>query len=316
MLRALIVFIDGVGVGAEDQQSNPFCSARIDTLAELLAGKDALFDATTRVTPRAVFTPVDASLGVLGLPQSGTGQTALFAGFNAAREFGRHFGPWVPTALRARLANENLLTKAKNAGLRVAFANAYPEELFSQQSPQSPPSPKSPPSPLRAGPPIVALGAGVLTRHTNELMRGDAVASEITNEGWRKHLKRTELPVITAAEAGRNLARIAAQHDLTLFAHYSTDYVGHRGHMWEAVEALQKVDDFVAGVLAAIPEDTLVAVVSDHGNIEDIRVGHTHNPALGIFLGPQRERFAQQELSLADIAPAILELLGVVDRVA
>jgi phosphopentomutase len=109
------------------------------------------------------------------------------------------------------------------------------------------------------------LGAGVLTRRTPELARGAAIASEITNDGWRQHLKRTELPVIAPAEAGRNLARIAAQHDLTLFAHYATDEVGHRGHMYEAVDALQNIDEFLGGVLAAIPDGTCIAIVSDHG---------------------------------------------------
>jgi 2,3-bisphosphoglycerate-independent phosphoglycerate mutase len=96
---------------------------------------------------------------------------------------------------------------------------------------------------------------------------------------------------------------------VTLFAHYSTDYVGHSGHMWEAVDALQKVDEFLEGVEAAMREDTLVAVVSDHGNIEDITAGHTFNPAIGLFFGPQHERFREAR-SLADITPIILSVLA------
>lgn len=298
MTRVLVIFIDGVGIGVEDPDVNPFMRARLDTMNELRGS--------------ATIRPLDALLGVPGLPQSGTGQTALFTGLNAALEFGRHFGPWVPTALRDRLARENFLTRAKESGRTVAFANAYPEELFQQPIAErrNRDRTRGPVSdPLRAGPPIAAIGAGVLNRHTSQLERGDAVASEITNDGWRKHLNRTGLPVITPAEAGRNLARIAASNDLTLFAHYATDFVGHRGHMWEAVEALQKVDEFLSGVVAAIPEDTLVAVVSDHGNIEDIRVGHTQNAALGFFFGRNHQAF-EPVTSLTDIAPAVLSVLA------
>ncbi|MGQ0813743.1 MAG: alkaline phosphatase family protein [Gemmatimonadota bacterium] len=290
--RLLVVFLDGVGVGENDPDVNPLARARLDTFDHLRAG--------------GTFVALDATLGVPGLPQSGTGQTALLTGMNAAAEFGRHFGPWVPTMLRARLARENFLSKAKDAGQRVAFANAYPEELFGHGNGRTT---LRGGDPLRAGPPIAALGAGVLTRHTPQLMRGDAVASEITNDGWRKHLKRVDLPVISAEEAGRNLARIAAQHDVTLFAHYATDYIGHRGHMWEAVEALEKIDAFLAGIAAAAAEDVLVAVVSDHGNIEDIRAGHTHNPAIGLFFGREHERF-KNAASLADIAPSLLSVLS------
>lgn len=293
MTRVLVVFLDGVGVGGADPDINPFARARLDVI--------------DRLRTAGTFVGLDAQLGMPGLPQSGTGQTTLFTGVNAAFEFGRHFGPWVPTALRARLARENFLTRAKEQGHDVAFANAYPEELFVETTAVD--ARRRAPDPLRAGPPIVAIGAGVMNRHTPELMRGDAVASEITNDGWRKRLKRTELPVISPNDAGHNLARIAAHHAVTLFAHYSTDYIGHRGHMHEAVDALEKVDEFLGGVERAMSDDMLVAVVSDHGNIEDIRVGHTHNPAIGLFFGRGHERFAAAA-SLADVAPIVLSVLA------
>jgi 2,3-bisphosphoglycerate-independent phosphoglycerate mutase len=158
---------------------------------------------------------------------------------------------------------------------------------------------------LRAGPPLAAIGAGVLERHTAELERGEAVASEITNEGWRRHLQRETLPVITAQAAGANLAGIAAAHDLTLFAHYSTDTAGHARDMAESVAALERVDAFLGGVLAALPRDTLVLLASDHGNIEDVRTGHTRNPALFMAVGPGHERVADGMTSLTDVAPAL-----------
>lgn len=312
-MRVLLIFLDGVGIGGSDPDVNPLMRARLDTLVSLIGIKEALATPQKHQTARATLLPLDTSLGVAGLPQSGTGQAALFTGINAPADFGRHFGPWVPTALRARLAKENILTRVVEAGRAAAFANAYPEELFRESTePRNQGRTKGPVAdPLRAGPPIAAMGAGLLNRHTDHLMRGEAVASEITNDGWRKHLNRTQLPVISAAEAGRNLGRIASQHDLTLFAHYSTDYIGHSGHMWEAVEALQKIDDFIAGVAASITEDVLVLIASDHGNIEDITAGHTLNPALSLSFGNGHRDATDGMTSLVDVAPRILDLLGV-----
>ena len=313
MTRVLLVFIDGVGIGGNDAEINPFMRARLDTFAELLGSAAPLVSAEPHRSKHATLLPVDALLGIPGLPQSGTGQTALLTGFNAAAEFGRHFGPWVPTVLRERLAHENILSLGVAAGKSVAFANAYPEELVQGNGERRGRDRAKGMiiDPLRAGPPIAALGAGLLTRHTPQLVRGEAVASEITNDGWRKQLNRSELPIITAGEAGRNLGRIASQHDLTLFAHYSTDYIGHRGHMWESVEALQKIDEFVAGIRAAMSNDVTVAVVSDHGNIEDIRAGHTANPALALFFGQAHEELAHGITALTDVAGGIMRLLGV-----
>jgi phosphopentomutase len=81
--------------------------------------------------------------------------------------------------------------------------------------------------------------------------------------------------------------------------------------MEPAVEALERVDDFLAGVLGALPADALLVVASDHGNLEDVRVGHTRNPVPVIAVGPGSRRLATGVRSLTDVAPEILALLGV-----
>ncbi len=299
MKRLLLLFIDGIGLGDDDTAINPFAAARTPTFDALLGGSRVIAPSAGISTSRASLVALDATLGIPGLPQSGTGQTALFTGENAPELFGRHFGPWVPTPLRQLLAEKNVLTRLREKERSIAFANAYPEEVFSDA--------KRGRDPLRAGPPIVAIGAGVMNRHTPELQRGDAVASEIHNEGWRQHLKRTELPVVTPHDAGRNLARIAAQHDLTLFAHYTTDHVGHERDFDAAIAAVERVDEFLGGILAA-DEILEIILASDHGNLEDVRTGHTMNPAVGLFVGDAHRELAARATSLLDVAPLILEL--------
>lgn len=319
MPRALLLFVDGVGLGEPDPSYNPFLTARLPHLHALLDGAPLVHGSAPVHAENASLIAVDAILGHEGTPQSGTGQTALLTGANAVAMHGRHFGPWVPARLQRLVREESLLASARAAGHRVAFANAYPEEVLQLIDGPTLPSDapgasdrrrRRAPAFLRAGPPLAALGAGVLTRHTDALTAGDAVASEITNDGWRTTLGRLGVPVIDAVSAGRNLAGIAAQHDLTLFAHYATDYAGHRGEMSGAVQALERLDAFIGGVLEDLPEDVLVFVVSDHGNIEDVRVGHTRNPALGLVIGKGHALLSRRLQSLTDVTPTILDLLA------
>jgi hypothetical protein len=333
MPRVLFVFLDGVGLGDDDAAYNPFVTAELPVLRSLLDARPIVRAAAPCHARRASLVAIDATLGVPGTPQSGTGQAALLTGVNAAQRYGRHFGPWVPARLRPLVRDENVLVRAQAAGARVAFANAYPEEVLHAGDAASLPAdapvrehPGAGVAPigrtpahrrarsgsafLRAGPPLAALGAGVFNRHTPELERGDAVASEITNDGWREQLGRSTVPRIDATTAGFQLARIADAHDLTLFAHYATDYAGHRGDAAAARRSLERCDAFIGGVIEHMPADMLLVIASDHGNIEDLRVGHTRNPALGLVVGEAHANLAGRVTSLTDLAPAILDTLA------
>lgn len=300
----LLLFLDGVGIGPDDALRNPFLTAELPALRALLDGAIPTLSSTTvhgvRGRRPAVAIPLDATLDTEGTPQSGTGQATLLTGRNGAHLFGRHFGPWIPVKLRPMVEQESVLRRAVDAGARAAFANAYPRSW---------PGPRG--SKGIAGPPLAARGAGLLVRHEEHLARGDAVASEIVNGGWRRHLGFTSLPQITPVEAGRALGRIAGEHDLTLFAHYSTDTVGHAGEMAACMRALERVDGLLEGVLETLPADHHVVVCSDHGNLEDIATrGHTRNPVLGLVAGPDAPALAASMASLMDVTPVVAELLG------
>lgn len=298
----LLVFLDGVGIGPADPARNAFARAGLPALRRLLGGRVPVaedLDADGRiVAERAVLVAADATLGVEGTPQSGTGQTALLTGRNAAAEYGRHFGPWVPTGLREMLGEHNLLTRAVRSGARAAFANANP--VAEQADPRIFRRP--------AAPPLAAKAAGVQIRGLPELYAGDAIASSITNERWRAHAG-PDLPEVTPDEAARRLARIAASHEVTLFAHYDTDYAGHRGAIEGAVAALERVDAFLGALVDALPADALLVVGSDHGNVEDATGGHTTNPVPVLAVGAGREEMANVR-DIAGVAPVILDLLG------
>ncbi|HET8655233.1 MAG TPA: hypothetical protein VFL93_06940 [Longimicrobiaceae bacterium] len=293
--RVLLLFLDGVGIGADDARTNPFVRAELPAFRTLAGGRIPVLGAA------GGWAAADACLGVAGLPQSGTGQTTLLTGVNAAWRLGRHFGPWVHTSLRDLLARENLLSRARAAGEAVAFANAYPPGFAASRGRGS----RRP-----AAPPLAAEAAGVLTRHAAELAAGRAVASSITNDGWRSHLGDA-VPEITPEQAGRVLAGVVGEARITLFAHYDTDLIGHRGEMEEAVRACERVDRFLCGLLDHLPADALLVVASDHGNLEDVTAGHTRNPVPVLAYGPGAGKLVRDVRSLTDVAPAILYTLGI-----
>jgi bisphosphoglycerate-independent phosphoglycerate mutase (AlkP superfamily) len=153
------------------------------------------------------------------------------------------------------------------------------------------------------------MGAGVFTRNATDLIARDAVASEIVNDGWRDRLGIKGLPEIDAHTAGAILARISADFDLTLFAHYRTDDAGHAKDMGEATSALERVDAFLAGVVEGLARDCMLVIASDHGNIEDIRTGHTRNPAMGLVAGSGHDAASRDVMSLLDVVPMIRRIL-------
>lgn len=301
--HVLLLFLDGVGIGEDDPRINPFAAADLPVLRSLLGGRLPLrsaLDGDGRIsTDRAVLVAADATLGVPGRPQSGTGQTALLTGINAPAIFGRHFGSWVPTTLRPMLARDNLLSRAVRAGRRVAFANAYPADQIANSIARRP-----------IAPTLAAHAAGVLDRDAAALSEGRAVASSITNERWRDHLG-DELPEISSEAAGRALGRIAAEADFTLFAHYDTDLAGHRRDLRAATAALERVDAFLGGLLDTLPDRVLLVVASDHGNIEDTNRGHTRNPVPVIAVGRGRDEIGRRVRAITDVAPAIRGLLNI-----
>lgn len=299
MPRVILLFLDGVGIGPADPAVNPFLAARLPTLGRLLGGAFPTLDEPTVAGPHGCAFPLDATLGVGGTPQSGTGQAALLTGESTAELYGRHFGPWTPVRLRPLVEERSVLRRLADAGRSVAFANAYPRGWPGERGERH-----------LAGPPLAARGAGVLVRHAEALARGEAVSSEIVNDGWRRHLGHDSLPDPTPEQAGANLARIAAGHELTLYAHYATDTAGHRGRMPGAVAALERVDAFLGGLLGHLSPDVTLLVASDHGNIEDARGGHTRNPALGLATGPE----AVAAGLLRDIREVTPFLLGLFER--
>lgn len=301
--RALFVFLDGVGLGPATAH-NPFATLRLPAFERLAGGQRWTADAEPVRRPRHGFVPIDATLGLEGLPQSGTGQAALFTGENAAAVHGRHFGPYPPTTVRSLVAERSVFAQLAASGVppeHLAFANAYPDRFFRFVE--------------RRGrwtvTTLAAHSAGVRLRRLADLRAGRALAADVTAEGW--HAFAPDLPVRSPEEAARHLADLTARHALTLFEVFDTDKAGHSQDPDRAAAVLARLDAFLGALVDRLPDDALLVLSSDHGNLEDLGTkSHTRHPVPLLAWGPGADAFAEAE-SLLDVTP---QIVGRVSRAA
>ncbi len=296
--RVVLLFLDGVGIGRKDPETNPFFRARLPVLSSLCGGEAPHKPLKHLSTAEAEIVSLNATLGMPGLPQSGTGQAAIFTGVNGAKIFGRHFGPHPPSVLRPIIAEKSIFRRLQSMGKSVAFANAYPQRFFEYAESSA----------RRLTVTTLACRmAGVQLRTASELRRGDALSPDFIRARWPE-LGHPEIDPVTALEAGKHLARISSQFDFTLFEYWLTDHAGHSQKMAFAVEVLERFDEFLSGLLQSINLDaSSVMIVSDHGNIEDLSTkSHTRNRVLCIIAGKRRRWLARRLRNLTDVTPSIL----------
>ncbi len=298
--HVIVFFLDGVGLGEDNPETNPLAAAELPSLVRLLGGARPVLTDGNTVHSQAAIKGLDARLGIPGLPQSGTGQVTILSGTNAAAYLGRHDGPYPNEELRQLLARENLFSTLLARGKSVAFANAYSDRFLERLGRGT--------QRLSANA-RAALEAGLKLRGPAELRAGRGVSALFTNEYFLQ--MGYDVPEIDVEQAGRHLVLLAEEHALTYFEFWYSDVVGHRKDRALALHLLAQVDAFVGSLLAHMDADnTLLLLVSDHGNLEDLSTNkHTLNPALGILTGAGFNQIQAKLSSLADIKPAILSAL-------
>jgi 2,3-bisphosphoglycerate-independent phosphoglycerate mutase len=292
----IFVFLDGLGLGPADE-TNPLWLAPMPNLRRLLGGP--LVAGQNVDKPGLVFKDIDALLGVPGLPQSATGQTALFTGVNAAQLMGQHLGAY-PTGPLIEVINEhNILKRATEQGHRATFANAYTPQYFQLVKKRKR---------RHSATTLSVLAAGLPFRTLEDLERGEAVYWDITNFYLAGHL-HLAVPIIEPETAGQRLARLSHNYDLVLYESFLPDAVGHRKDPVLALEILDLLDRFFAGLLEEVGPTTTVVASSDHGNLEEIELRlHSTNPVPLLAVGPRAESFRQAQ-AITDVAGGIMRVL-------
>lgn len=281
-LRTLFLFVDGLGLPPGDPSRHPLLSVA-PTLARLL---------------RDHAVPVDPRMGVPGLPQSATGQTALLTGVNAAAAVGRHLEGLPSPRLKRIIREHNILSKLTARGYKVTFANAFftrdLEEVRARRR--------------QSVTTVATLAALGVVRDLTALEEDRAVYQDLTRRILRE--RGYSGRIITPTEAAKHLLNIAREHDFTLFEYFQTDLAAHRGNYDDRVRVLRELDEFLRTLLAfPNPRRSLLIIASDHGNIEDPTTSqHTANPVPFIALGRGAPFLRRRVRDLTDVAPTLLKL--------
>jgi len=299
-MRVLFIFLDGIGLGENDPNINPFARAKMPHLNALLDGRSLIKDSAPFVGEQATLLAIDPAVGVSGLPQSATGQGILVTGINIPAELGYHYGPKPNREVAAFLEHETLFSRFAKAGMKTTLLNAYPPRYFDGID-----SGKR----LYSSIPLAVTNAGLSLFRHDDLFAGRALSADFTGEGWRTMLGFPHSPAMSPYEAGRKLVALAKEYDFSLFEYWASDYAGHKQQMETAIELMETFDGVLGGLVEEMKDDELlILITSDHGNMEDLSTRkHTsaNVPALVIGDRPARDEFTRDMKDLTDIAPAI-----------
>jgi 2,3-bisphosphoglycerate-independent phosphoglycerate mutase len=292
------IFWDGVGYGKKNPTINPFFSAKLPTMQKLFEGNLPSLSSKKYSSEFVSLSPVTTTLRMPGLPQSGTGQTAIMTGMNAPKYVGKHFGPHPYSTLVPIIKEKNLFSQLQQRGKKFFFANGYPQRYFD----------------YIFGPkgkvPTIALSylstGNELNTHESVNAK-TAVSADISGTRW-KELGHSEIEPTTPSEAGILFSQLAKRYDLIFFEYFISDHAGHSQDMTMAIEVLERMDGFISGILENFDwTNDILLMISDHGNIEDLSIKtHTKNPVPLIVLGKNHMYFASRVKNLTHITPTIL----------
>jgi 2,3-bisphosphoglycerate-independent phosphoglycerate mutase len=287
MRKALLVFVDGLGIRNPANPLNPIQPGSYPVLSRILYNEAI---------------PIDPVMGVPGIPQSATGQTSLLCGVNAQQAIGRHKEGFPGKLLKDIIKNDNIFKNLKIINKEATFANGYWRTDISDLSPKE----KRMVSVTTAAS-LFGLGQ---VRLMEKLRNKEAVYQDLTQEILVQ--RGASMPVITVKEAADRLYRIFLDHDFTLFEYFQTDIAGHKQEPTRIAKVLADVNGFLSRLheIMDFRKETLI-LTSDHGNIEDMSTpSHTLNPVPFYVKGPGSAALIKRVRDLAGITPAILALFA------
>lgn len=297
-MRVLLIFIDGFGLGRNEPKINPLVRFGLHSITSRF-GKRLTEELEPTLRFNCSMIPIDATLGVEGLPQSATGQAALLTGLNTAKIMGRHIQAFPGPELSKLIIANNLMKKLVESGLTATSANMYMPNYFELVA-----SRKRRHSAIT----LAALSTGMALRSLPEFNKGQAVYQDITNQMLRE--SGMDILPVTPRQAAQHLINISQSNAFTIFEYFQTDRAGHKQDWHYAHTILQILDEFIEAVVMMLPTDTLLLITSDHGNFEDMGVKtHTVNKVPLIAIGAGAQTMTEKISDLSDIAPAILHAL-------
>ena len=299
--RIIYIFYDGIGYGKNDSNINPF-TRYAHTYLSALGGKSS-----SQSLPKGLeIISTDAQLGIPGLPQSATGQTALWTGVNASSKMGRHITGFPGPTLIRIIKEYSIIKKMCEHGYKASLINAYSNNYLRRLQKNHR---------LRSASSHVQLASGQAYKNLEDLENGKALFMDYTHEIMHKiypELKE-RFPIQSPYKRGQDLISIAQKYDLIIHEFFLTDKAGH-DCSWEMAEwCIKIIESFIDGLIASInPKEELLLISSDHGNMEDLSTKrHSFNHVPTIAYGYKAKQAAQYIKNIADIPRFIYKVMGI-----
>lgn len=141
-----------------------------------------------------------------------------------------------------------------------------------------------------------------------------------------------EIPEMSSAETTNKTIEAvqSGKYDFILLNYASPDMVGHTGNEKASIEAVESTDKCLSLLIPTVLQaGGALFITADHGNVEEVRnlktgevdTEHSKNPVPVWFVAPDnhREKTAEERVReetqieglLSDVAPTILELMGI-----
>ncbi len=128
-------------------------------------------------------------------------------------------------------------------------------------------------------------------------------------------------PEMSAIEVTDNVVNAinSDKYDVIILNYANPDMVGHTGSLPAAIKAVETIDNCIGKVVDAIlKHHGTLLITADHGNCEqmidyktgDPHTAHTTNP-VPLILVTENDKLKIQSGKLADLAPTMLEILGI-----
>lgn len=302
----LYIFIDGIGFGKNDPLVNPF-SVYSKSFFLPLAEKSF---PNNHPLNKAIYCITDPKMGIEGLPQSATGQTAIWTGINAPKILGRHMSGFPTFTLKKIISKFSIIKVLEENGKKASFLNCY-SPLFFENINRS--------KRHLSASTLVQLASSVPLKTFDDLQHKKGIFMDITHhilkEFAKDFLPQTHelMQERNPYEVGQLAVQLARENDLTLYEYFLTDKVGHAQDWNLAKKVILDVEAFIEGILSEIDESNeQLIITSDHGNLEDLSTDiHTANPVPTVLYGKYSNDLAEQIHFLYDIVPAIYNILNI-----
>ncbi|GBF49771.1 metalloenzyme domain protein [Leptospira ryugenii] len=307
------VFVDGIGIGSYQPETNPF-SRFAKGLLSPLGGLPLSESRLSAKASQIRILETDAHMGIPGLPQSATGQTALWTGVNGPQVLGRHVSGFPTVTLRKIIAQHSIIKVMQEAGKQADFLNCFTDPYLKH---------------VRENPKLVSASTLVQTasdrplKNLEDLRNGRGLYMDITR-GFLREMAKDFLspddPVLEPQDpynTGKAVFSNFKDYDLCIYEYFLTDKVGHAQDWEKAQIVIEILESFLEGCIDGmdIEKDTFI-LTSDHGNLEDLsQKNHTENKVPTYLSGKLAAEMATSIQSLKDIPLQIYKSLGMWDAI-